>query len=456
MWTLQEYVIPASLSFWYGTRTVDRADVEDALIAADKCTALPFKETPAFYQAWNRRRVRLHELAKSRSPTSMSLAALAAYSSCFDATDDRDRLYGIWGIATDTRLLRVDYASSVEEVYLRFVKSFIEYHKSLDIICFASIYSALPGSSLPCWVPDWRRKLDPLVIPLMVSQSTRTHIGNFRPTSKISTAVSDPDDSLPCYAASKGIEAVYEFQGNKLVTQGTVLGIVDGLGGSMGAELVQSSSTLNCPQTMTTGHNLTADLATNILTKVCRSLAMDRKDRYLRIAMPVEDFFKDFMWLCAQSMRSVLTPAPETIAPKEFKDWFDATQSLLIHGLSLERILGDSQEIADIVAAGPGSKAPNQDEYIQETFFNRFFDTVVRLSLRLMVSDNGHIGLTTGKAEKGDLVCVLFGCSVPVLLRRKPNSEDDWSFVGECFLDGFMNGECCKQPDSVERAFCIE
>lgn len=79
----------------------------------------------------------------------MSLVALAAYSSCFEATDDHVRLYGIRGLATDTAFLDVDYLCSVEEAYLRFARAFIEYYKSLDIICFASIYNPLPGSALP-------------------------------------------------------------------------------------------------------------------------------------------------------------------------------------------------------------------------------------------------------------------------------------------------------------------
>ena len=45
------------------------------------------------------------------------------------------------------------------------------------------------------------------------------------------------------------------------------------------------------------------------------------------------------------------------------------------------------------------------------------------------------------RADKGDDVCVLFGCSVPVVLRKRHGT---WEFIGECYLHGYMNGEILK------------
>lgn len=456
IWTVQEYAIPAgSLLFWHGTRSVDRATVVGALRAANLCTTHPFKETLAFRHAWNRKRLQLLQELGSRPPEAhtfrgMSLTALAAYTSCFEATDDRDRLYGVRGLANDARFLKVDYSLSVEEVYFRFVKSFIHHYKSLDVICFASIYGPPPGSSLPSWVPDWRTKVDPLVVPLMVSQSARTHIGNVRPQSQ--WGVVEPSALFACYAASMNIAAVYRFEGSALLARGAVLDTVGGLAGSRNTELVQGTSESDSSDPRPSSMDPTADSLSEILNSVCKCLVMDRKDRYLRMHMPAGDYLREFVWFCAQLMRTETTTSP---VPKEFHEWFARTKSLRIQGQSLESILRHSKEMADVATPSLPSDAPNQDEDIQDTFFNRFFDNVVRMSLRLMVTHNGHIGLTTEKAMKGDLVCVLLGCSVPVLLRRKSENEHTWTFIGECFLDGFMNGECLKQASFVERTFHI-
>jgi hypothetical protein len=46
-------------------------------------------------------------------------------------------------------------------------------------------------------------------------------------------------------------------------------------------------------------------------------------------------------------------------------------------------------------------------------------------------------------AGKGDVICVLFGCNVPVLLRRC--ATEGYELVGECYLDGFMNREALER-----------
>jgi hypothetical protein len=93
------------------------------------------------------------------------------------------------------------------------------------------------------------------------------------------------------------------------------------------------------------------------------------------------------------------------------QEWLESTRFLQIHGSNFEDILHDVQhESTDSYIRS----VPNQDDCIQDSFYGRFFDTVERMSLRLMTSRNGRIGMVPQKAMKGDLVCILFGCSLPV------------------------------------------
>jgi len=228
-------------SFWRGRRQLSRFVVKGALIDADQCTSSTFKATPAFRHGFSRRRMQiLHERGRAEGQKlSMSLVALAGYSSCFEATDDRDRLYGIKGLATDTEFLDVDYSCSVDEIYLRFARAYIQHYRCLDIICFASIHRPLPGSVLPSWVPDWRAKLDPLSVPLMVSQSAKSHIGNMRP---FALAIRGSSERSPCYAAPKDRAAIHEFRGGQLIAREPIVDEIDGLAGSHKTELIQSSA----------------------------------------------------------------------------------------------------------------------------------------------------------------------------------------------------------------------
>ena len=67
---------------------------------------------------------------------------------------------------------------------------------------------------------------------------------------------------------------------------------------------------------------------------------------------------------------------------------------------------------------------------------------------RLVILDQGHAVLGPKSCEPGDLVCILFGCSVPVLLRRRPDSDGGvYTFLGECYVHGMMDGEAIMLRD---------
>lgn len=46
------------------------------------------------------------------------------------------------------------------------------------------------------------------------------------------------------------------------------------------------------------------------------------------------------------------------------------------------------------------------------------------------------------EAEKDDLICVLYGASVPVVLRKRSKDEGEgYMFIGAAYLNGFMDAE---------------
>jgi len=57
---------------------------------------------------------------------------------------------------------------------------------------------------------------------------------------------------------------------------------------------------------------------------------------------------------------------------------------------------------------------------------------------RFFVTDNNYIGLAPIKSQVGDEVCVLYGCSVPLVLR---NSDNKVTLVGEAYAHGLIDGE---------------
>jgi hypothetical protein len=49
------------------------------------------------------------------------------------------------------------------------------------------------------------------------------------------------------------------------------------------------------------------------------------------------------------------------------------------------------------------------------------------------------VGSVTAKALKGDSICILFGCDIPVVLRK--DQDTFRRFIIDAYVDGYMNGE---------------
>ena len=63
---------------------------------------------------------------------------------------------------------------------------------------------------------------------------------------------------------------------------------------------------------------------------------------------------------------------------------------------------------------------------------------------RLVTTERDLLGLVPQETKKRDLICILFGCSVPVVLRRHSDSKtkkEYFQFIGECYVHGLMDGE---------------
>jgi hypothetical protein len=59
-------------------------------------------------------------------------------------------------------------------------------------------------------------------------------------------------------------------------------------------------------------------------------------------------------------------------------------------------------------------------------------------------------GLASHYAKQNDIVCIIFGCSAPVLLRKYGDSDNDgFKFVGECYVHGHMDGEATPRDRPI-------
>jgi len=77
---------------------------------------------------------------------------------------------------------------------------------------------------------------------------------------------------------------------------------------------------------------------------------------------------------------------------------------------------------------------------VQSVIWNRKF---------LVTKQLGLVGLVPMEAQIDDSICILYGCSVPVVLRRHSDGQF-WRFIGECYVHDMMDGEAVELMEGRE------
>lgn len=508
VWTLQEFIIPRRLAFFCGRDSFSRNTMRDGLSAVWLCEhpgGVDNVRLLSYHSAWNRRRLyewftfRQKVTVQSDKNALRAVATIAFLGDC-EATDPRDRIYSVLGLADDFETVdQPDYDRSIREVYIDFVTSFVQVYQSLDIVCFAHLFRSRFTSStvenaekLPSWVPDWTVKVQPEVVPLLVSQSGGRHISNFRPHHSLSsTAIYKAcGEKLPCVKYSTDFAT--------MTCTGIVIDQMDGLGSTSGCSFSHSTSAANfrlhdpslspvLSSATSSDSDLSAVPSTEVqhlsarssdselsdidildndldlldielaeievsndenqeiplaehpqhrastVEAISQSLVFGRTDKYLRDVASMEDDRAAFLALChaAQQGHEFLNPV--------FKEWYQNNKYLSIRGHTIDNLITQTN-----ASEFPAPLLDLQDGPDPTSYLARFLNSTQTLERRLAVTAQGHVGMAPLCARKHDFVCVLFGCSVPVVLRLR---EDDLSyeFVGEMYLHGFMDGEVIDQ-----------
>jgi hypothetical protein len=95
---------------------------------------------------------------------------------------------------------------------------------------------------------------------------------------------------------------------------------------------------------------------------------------------------------------------------------------------------------------------------------NGFPDTEFVISLdtathgrKFFKTASGSIGLCPPHTKPGDEIWVLYGCRVPLIFRaQSEEGRRHYTLIGDCYLDGIMNGEAMSNPLYEEHSMIIK
>ena len=326
------------------------------------------------------------------------------------ATDPRDKIYGLLGLADDRDRLKEfgiqpDYTQSCRDLYISVAVALLQqgHISALSLIQFPKAQAGLPS-----WVPDWSKPLKSSIQATGTDHMTHEPefraSGTFIPTKPVFNLAG----AMPSVSLSASIcDEVYEVS--------TTL-----------VEFYPLKDESILPRLVRAKRLLTESIR---LTFLRGNLYRTIKERIRAAARTVAGeigYNDNGKWdrIGNQRYRTALSLLAIPINDPDEANLFDGKflKLLMSEGLQPEiNMLAVGKYIGDIEAKSRGRK--------------------------LFVTTKGHLGLGPDHLESGDLVTVLFGCQVPFLLRKSVNGK--YEVVGEAYVDGIMDGEAVVGKECV-------
>jgi hypothetical protein len=341
--------------------------------------------------------------------TSNDLLQLAQQYRELNATDPRDKLYGLLGLVEDMGF-EPEYRLSVRGVYGRFVESCTKSTGTLDVLSFVSPTFS-NTHSLSSWIPDRTCVFSKnTLIDYRSSEKDRLFHASGDSVAEVQTSFSLKQPGH--VSLSTEIDDFNDFEFCSV--SGFITDTIAHLGDPVWD--IESIKSLEIPWIQYWMANFKTSADTNgpykteddLFNALCMTVVADYDN------FTVKRTNKDL-----KSHRS------------HFERW---------HHWEDEEIPESSPQI---------TAEHNMVKY--KLMLKRATE-----SRRFFVSTKGYVGLAPFHAEAGDLICILFGGQIPFILRKCSETHpkiqyifggegNAYLFIGESYVQGIMDGEAYEE-----------
>ena len=327
-----------------------------------------------------------------------------------NATDPRDKIYGLLGLASDGLEVHVDYSQSVQDVYVNFFHTFVNRTKDLDLICqnpWGVPNAEARSQGLPSWCPDFSKGGEET---LLFAQRSIFNAGN-------------KSCKVPCTITN----------GTHLKLDGISLGYIPTTRiHGMEVETSFLDAPLHFPGYMCFALNSYPE----------ELLDEDSGGKPAIYAATGEPLF-DAYW------RTLIADC--YVYPTQ-----RLTSSLLASHRAIFHIWRKAKHAYD-----SGSVQEMQDREIDARIADSVpevgkIEALKKMSYkwRFTVTDTGFYSLVPKQARAGDEVLVLHGGKVPMVLRPvrdiSGNGEACYEVIGGAYVHGFMDGQAAQWAERGE------
>lgn len=335
----------------------------------------------------------------------------------FNATDPRDKIYACISLAKPVSGFDIDYVSPFQQTYTAFVAAYIKQSNSLSILKEAGLHTSTRDSDdrLPSWVPDWRYG---------------------RNSPRLRAALNH---------ASLDTKPLFSVSSDKLAAKGILCDEIATLEPNQGKVIA------NWLKLAVSGQSETyVPMSIPQLQAYFRTLFVDWNPRTnARLDPKDKSFFSPALEFCG-----IIATDDNTakLLPDYIVSFAAESGRMLAQAIFICMLQQDDPDVENAYWAWEAeAEVPNfrlkKDLKPASLLFK--LGALAKHRCFLMIG-SGYMGLAPAGTNKGDLICILLGCCVPVVLRY---FEGDYLLIGECFVMGLMDGEIFDGIDWEARLF---
>ena len=328
----------------------------------------------------------MKNMRKMQQPLGLQFALI--YCLRFKATDPRDKIFALLGLATDAGnpVLHPNYEAPVRKVFTESSRYMMIANKSLRILHIAGIGWSRQIIDLPSWVPDWSAPQRVTIFGDMADNA------GYRASASLSTRI-----KIRPGPETLTLEAI----------------LID----TMNVYLPQPHITLSWNLTDASSEEYRDDMVSWVDQL---RVAVNASIHYSNNSYDKEDV----LWraLLANTIR------PGLPAREEYRRFFQSW--LQIHRQPAAN--GNDTTI---------SKTIWDEAWMFNAAFSDAMDTRV-----IFTTKRGLIGIGPPYIQAGDLLCIIIGAQTPFLVRKRMSPVPEkaapvYELVGDCYVHGLMNGE---------------
>ncbi|TID18062.1 HET-domain-containing protein [Venturia nashicola] len=400
-WVFQECVLSPTIVFVFGERLVSLDPIVRLALATSRLETATISGVippgcvtaqPGFHQ--------LYSIVQTRSDRAwgkpqvfwQTLSIVAPYTHC---ADPRDRLFAFLGLLNDDTIdVKPDYRVPHYEILTDTAKRFIEAKASLEI--FSLIPRVGQEESLregvPSWAPDWSKPEE--TIPL----TSWRRISPFNACGGRQYGDAVLQDRRRTFRPLRLLQKQLRVKGKIIATiQNAHLEPFTSLDNWISRDLISF---------------LRLDQALSHFTSISPP-----KDAYSN--MSLERILKVIL-----ADGALLCDTPEFSKGVYLLDTelTDLTQAYL------------QFNDPELVGSAPFKLAP----YARNVYSLRNLSRVA-VERRLIMCDDGRLGLVHNRAQEGDVIAVLHGSRTPVVFQ--PRADGKFEIKGQCYFEDSMHGE---------------